>query len=199
MSHAIECSNESTFFSVIKEQWIAEFSPKSVKEVSITKHVISHNQGNKPFINCLNWKKNSGHFLNAWLRHTRIIQWLYVSNSLGHPKLDTSLLTRSWCSWYKTHEVKRRHQLSDVEILKFSWQILLFSYGMCRQVVVDALKNAMLTSVTCWVWWGGSVTYGVGLVKGVLEKCTCMFYYNTLKHAHSNWQTCIYSFFILFL
>ena len=54
MSHAIECSNESTFFSVIKEQWIAEFSPKSVKEVSITKHVISHNQGNKPFINCLN-------------------------------------------------------------------------------------------------------------------------------------------------
>lgn len=39
---------------VIKEQWIAEFSPKSVKEVSGTKHVISHNQGNKPFINCLN-------------------------------------------------------------------------------------------------------------------------------------------------
>ena len=27
---------------------------------------------------------------------------------------------------------------------------------------------------------------GRGLVKGVLEKCTCMIYDNTLKNAHSN-------------
>ena len=37
----------------------------------------------------------------------------------------------------------------------------------------------------------GSVTYG-GAGDGVLEKWTCMIWYNTLKNAHSNSQTCIY-------
>lgn len=144
-----------------------------MKEVSVTKHATSHNQGNKPFINCLNWKKNTGHFLNAWLRHTRIIQWLYVSNSLGPPKLETSLLTRSVFMVQNPWSQKASSAIRCWNF--FLANLLLFSYGMFRQVVVDALKNAMLTSVTCWVWLGGgSVTYVGGLVKGVLEKCTCM-------------------------
>lgn len=164
-------------WEVIKEQWIAEFSPKSVEEVSITKHVISHNQGNKPFINCLNWKKNSGHFLNAWLRHTRIIKWLYVSNSLGHPKLETSLLTVHGVHGVHGTKPMKSKGVISYQMLKFPWQILLFSYGMCRQVVVDALKNAMLTSVTCWVWWGGRRWRGVRKVYmyvliQYIEECT---------------------------
>ena len=50
---------------------------------------------------------------------------------------------------------------------------------MFRQVVVDALKNAMLTSVTCWVWWGGSVTYGVGAGERGVRK---MYMYDLIQY-----------------